>query len=64
MSHVEALEQEIRRLPKAEARQIFEWLADYVEDQETLSPEFVQRIEEGKRDIAAGRVRTSPGSKQ
>jgi hypothetical protein len=64
MSRVEALEQEIRRLPKAEARQIYEWLADYVEDQESLAPEFVQRIEEGKRDIAAGRVRTSPGGKQ
>jgi hypothetical protein len=64
MSHVDALEQEIRRLPKEEVRQIYQWLADYIEDQETLSPEFVQQIEEGKRDIAAGRVRTAPGVKE
>jgi len=64
MSHVDALEQEIRRLPKEEVRQIYQWLADYIEDQEALSPEFVQLIEEGKRDIAAGRVRTAPGDKE
>jgi hypothetical protein len=62
MSHVEALEQEIRRLPKEDMHQIYQWLADYFEDQEELSPEFVKRIEEGKQDIAAGRVRTVPGA--
>jgi len=48
MSRVETLEQEIRRLPKVEAQALHTWLADYLEDQEELSPEFVQRIEEGK----------------
>ncbi len=64
MSDVEALEYRIRGLPKAEVRQIYEWLADYVEDQEALSPEFVQKIEAGKRDIAAGRVRTARIAKE
>jgi len=64
MNHVEALEQEIRRLPIEERRRIYEWLADYLDDQEDLSPEFVKRIEEGKQDIVAGRVRTAPGFKQ
>ena len=60
MSQVELLEREIRNLPKAQARQLHEWLADYLEDQETLSPEFVQRIEAGKRDLAEGRARRVP----
>ena len=64
MSDVEALEYRIRGLPKAEVRQIYEWLADYVEDQEALSPEFVQKIEAGKRDIVAGRVRTARIAKE
>ena len=57
MSQIETLAAEIRRLPKAQARELHDWLADYVEDQETLAPDFVQRIEEGRRDLAAGRVR-------
>jgi hypothetical protein len=32
MSHVEALEPEIRRLPKEDMHQIYRWLADYFED--------------------------------
>ena len=63
MSQVEALEQNIRRLPKDQVWQIYNWLAEYLEDQESLSPEFVKRIEEGKRDLEAGRVRTMPGKK-
>ena len=57
MSRVEMLEQEIRRLPTADARALHAWLADFLEDQEELSPKFVQRIEEGRQDLAAGRVR-------
>jgi hypothetical protein len=57
MSQVEILEREIRRLPKDQARKLQAWLADYLEDQETLSPEFLQRIEHGKRDVAEGSVR-------
>ena len=64
MSHIETLEQEIRRLPKNEARRLQEWLADYLEDQEAVSPEFVRRIEDGKKDLAAGLVRVVPRASQ
>lgn len=57
MNSLEALEAEIRLLPKKEALQLQEWLADYLESQEMPVPEFIRAIESGKRDLAAGRVR-------
>jgi hypothetical protein len=34
------------------------WIEDYLEDQLELSDEFNAKIEQGKRDIAEGKMRT------
>jgi len=37
---------------------IKEWLTQWLEDQQSVIPEFLASIERGKEDIAAGRTRT------
>ena len=58
MSKREAIEAEIRSLPRNEAEQLQDWLSEYLEDQAELNPEFVKSIERGKTDLKAGRART------
>ena len=55
MSKLEAIEAEIRSLPRSEAERLQDWLSD-LEDQAELNPEFVKSIERGKADLKAGRV--------
>ena len=57
MSAVEILEERIKQLPTAEVAELRDWLDDYLEDLQPLSPEFVASIERGQRDLACGRVR-------
>jgi hypothetical protein len=57
MSKVEAIEAEIRCLPREKAEQLRDWLSEYLEDNAELNPEFVKSMERGKADIQAGRVR-------
>ena len=57
MSRLEAIETEVRRLPRGEALELQDWLADYLEAQAELSPEFVASIERGEDDLREGRVR-------
>jgi hypothetical protein len=57
MPGLEAIEAEIKALPKSAARELQDWLADYLDEQEELKPEFVQSIEQGKRDVQSGQVR-------
>ena len=57
MSELEAIEVEVRKLPTIEALQLQDWLADYIEDQAQLNPEFVVSIERGQTDLREGRVR-------
>jgi hypothetical protein len=57
MSKLEAIEAEIRGLPRDKAEQLQDWLSGYLEDQAELNPEFIKSIERGKADIKAGRVR-------
>jgi hypothetical protein len=57
MSKLEAIEAEIRALPRDKAEQLQDWLSAYLEDQAELNPEFVESIERGKADIKAGRSR-------
>lgn len=58
MAALESIEAEILRLPHEAARELQEWLADYLDDQEVLSSEFESAIERGKSDIANGASRT------
>lgn len=58
MEALEAIENDIKQLPREAMRELQEWLADFLDDQEELSPEFEAAIERGKQDIAEGRGRT------
>ena len=57
MSKLEAIEAEIRALPREKAEQLQDWLSAYLEDRAELNPEFVKSIERGKADLKANRVR-------
>ncbi len=61
MSKLEAIEDEVRRLPRKQAAQLQDWLADYLEDQAELNPEFVKSIERGNADLREGRARVRKG---
>ena len=57
MKRLEALEAEVKKLPREEALQLQDWLAEFLEDQAALAPEFVASIERGKEDLRAGQAR-------
>jgi hypothetical protein len=57
MPTLDAIENEIKALPRNVARELQDWLADYLDDQEELSPEFTASIERGKKDVQEGLVR-------
>ena len=61
MSKLEAIEAEVRKLPPEQALHLQDWLADYLEDQADLNPEFVASIERGQADLGEGRVRVHKG---
>jgi len=56
--NVQEIEQAIRTLPRTEIERLRSWIEDYLEDQLEVSEEFQAKIDNGKRDIAEGRVRT------
>ncbi len=57
MSKLEAIEREIQALPREHALELQDWLADLLENQGGVNPEFVASIERGKVDLREGRVR-------
>ncbi len=57
MSQLEFIEAEIQRLPRTEAEQLQDWLAEYLEDRAAVSPDFAASIERGRADLRDGRVR-------
>jgi hypothetical protein len=54
---MEWLQTELRQLPRQEALELQDWLAEYLESQVELRPEFVASIERGEADLREGRVR-------
>lgn len=44
-------------LPREHALELQDWLADFLEDQAELDPEFVASIERGQADLNGGRAR-------
>jgi len=54
---LEVIENEIKQLPRDAALEWQDWLADHLDDQEELSPEFVAAIERGRQDVESRRVR-------
>ena len=57
MSTIQEIETAVQQLPVEKARELQDWLADYLEDDAELTPEFVASIERGQADLRAGRVR-------
>jgi predicted outer membrane protein len=62
MSNVAEIEAAITALSIREAEEIREWLEQWLEDQQQMTPEFLASIERGKADIAAGNSRTVSAS--
>lgn len=58
MSTVAEIENAITRLTRDDAEEVREWLEQWLEDQQEMTPEFLASIERGKADLAAGRSRT------
>jgi hypothetical protein len=57
MSNVAQIEDALSRLSLKEAEEVREWLEQWIEDQYEMRPEFLESIERGKADLAAGRTR-------
>jgi hypothetical protein len=57
MTKVESLEREIRSLTREEAEQLQNFLADFLEEDADLTPEFIASIDRGKTDLAEGQFR-------
>lgn len=57
MSTIQEIESAVQQLPVEQARELQDWLADYLEDDAELTPEFVASIERGQADLRVGRVR-------
>ena len=63
MSKLEGIEKEIRALPREQAVELQDWLAEYLEERAELKAEFLASIERGKADLRQGHVRVEkPGS--
>jgi len=57
MSALEQIEEQVKRLSKAEQEALREWLENILEDELELTDEFKAKIEQGEKDIREGRVR-------
>ncbi len=59
MPSIENIEREIKALPREQAIELQDWLAEFLDSQEELNPAFAAAIERGKQDVIHGRVRTA-----
>jgi mRNA-degrading endonuclease RelE of RelBE toxin-antitoxin system len=57
MSALEQIEEQVKRLSKAEQEALRDWLENILEDELELTEEFKAKIEQGEKDIREGRVR-------
>lgn len=57
MSSVKEIEKAIQGLSRSEIQELHDWIANYLEDELEMTPEFEASIERGKKDIADGRIR-------
>jgi hypothetical protein len=57
MSVLQQIEDQVRRLPKADQEALRDWLNNILEDQLELTEEFKAKIARGEEDIRSGRVR-------
>lgn len=57
MSALQQIEEQVRRLPRAEQEALRDWLENILEDELEFTDEFKAKIECGEQDIREGRVR-------
>ena len=57
MQTLERIEEEVRRLSKAEQEALRDWLENMLEDELVMTDEFKAKIQRGEQDIREGRVR-------
>lgn len=57
MQTLERIEEEVRRLSKAEQESLRDWLENMLEDELEMTDEFKAKIQRGEQDIREGRVR-------
>ena len=57
MSTVAEIETAITTVTRNEAEELREWLEQWIEDQQEMTPEFFASVERGKADLAEGRAR-------
>ena len=63
MSTIVEIEDAIKKLPREEAHQLWDWFLDYFEDELEVTADFKKEIEEGRREIAGGSCRSyKPGA--
>lgn len=58
MSTVQEIEAAIPKLSRAELQQVHSWFENYVEDHLELTDEVKARLDESRREIAAGNYKT------
>ncbi len=58
MSTVQDIEAAIPRLTRAEVEALRKWIDDYLEDQLELTDEVKARLDQSRREIAAGQFTT------
>jgi hypothetical protein len=54
---LEQIKCDVKRLSKNDQEALLDWLTNFLEDDLELTDEFKAKIEQGKADVAAGRVR-------
>jgi len=58
MSTIKEIEAAIPRLTRAEVEELREWIDDYLEDQLELTDEVKAKLDQSRREIAAGQFTT------
>lgn len=58
MSTVQEIEAAIPRLTRVEVEQLREWIDNYLEDQLELTDEVKAKLDQSRREIAAGQFTT------
>jgi len=54
---LEQIENEVKKLTKAQQEALRDWLENLLEDQLELTDDFKAKIERGEQDLSEGRVR-------
>lgn len=62
MSTVQEIEAVIPRLSRVEVEELCAWIEDYLEDQMELTGDVKEKLDQSRREIAAGQFTTRPAN--